>query len=871
MRSILKKREDYKPLLWVPNNIFLDISIFDNFSLIKSEIFFEKNKFFINKKNNLDHYIELNGVNLETIDFSVIIDNDKPFNVDLDNLTRKNEVLLLPIPKDASLIKILSQVKIYPKMNKSLEGLYESNGMFCTQCEPEGFRKITWFTDRPDCLAIFKVRIEGSNFYSTMLSNGNLIEAGNVKIEGKETDRHFTIWSDPFPKPSYLFALIVGNLEVSESSFITSSNKNIKLKIFTEIGNKHLTTHAMKSLKKAMDWDEKKYGLEYDLKTFMIVAVSHFNMGAMENKGLNIFNSKFILADNSTATDTDLGNIEAIVAHEYFHNWTGNRVTCRDWFQLTLKEGLTVFRDQEFSADMNDKDVKRIEDVLLLKSIQFPEDAGSNSHPIRPNEYIEINNFYTPTIYEKGAEIIRMIVNYIGEENYRNGMDAYFRLYDGQAITCEDFLKALSLGSNISLDLFKKWYSQSGTPNVNIIRTKNKNDWNFNISQSINNQPSDLPIPIKISLIDKNGSLIKFKIDNSELNIEHIYLFSKSNDNIKIFSETLEVTPSLLRNFSAPVILKTDLVINDYLHILKFDNDGFNKWDAIQNLYLDSYINNHNIYSITLVLRDLLSKKFINFSLLSLLLDIPSRGTFENYLNISDPILIFEKRKELMKKIGVDLQDIFEIKALELYHYKIDAANKNGERALLDKILNYLVLINNKVGVDLAKKITLSKNMTISITGLKSLCFYGSEPPLDLLNKFYTKWKDHSLVIEKWFELMSSLNLEGKGLNFIKDLLSHESFEYKNPNKIRSVLGSFQKENVLLFHANDSSGYDFISEQVSLIDKNNPQVAARLVLPLTRFSNYDEFRKNKMKKALKNISNQSISPDLSEIVNKALR
>ncbi|MDC0457513.1 aminopeptidase N [Alphaproteobacteria bacterium] len=871
MRSIIKNRKDYKPLLWVPYNIFLDISIFDDFSLIKSEIFFKKNKLFINKKNDLNHYIELNGVNLETVYFSVIIDNDKPFNVDLDTLTRRNEVLLLPVPVDAFSIKILSKVKIYPKENISLEGLYESNEMFCTQCEPEGFRKITWFTDRPDCLATFKVRIEGSNFYSTMLSNGNLIEAGNVKVEGEKTDRHFAIWSDPFPKPSYLFALIVGNLEVSESSFITSSNKNIELKIFTEIGNKHLTTHAMKSLKKAMAWDEKKYGLEYDLKTFMIVAVSHFNMGAMENKGLNIFNSKFVLADDSTATDTDLGNIESIVAHEYFHNWTGNRVTCRDWFQLTLKEGLTVFRDQEFSADMNDKDVKRIEDVLLLKSIQFPEDAGSNSHSIRPDEYIEINNFYTPTIYEKGAEVIRMIVNYIGEENYRNGMNAYFRLYDGQAITCEDFLKALTLGSNISLDLFKKWYNQSGTPNVNIIRTKNKYDWNFNISQSINNQPSDLPIPIKISLIDKNGSLIKFKIDNSELNIEHVYLLSKSNDNIKISSETLEATPSLLRNFSAPVILKTDLVINDYLHILKFDNDGFNKWDAIQNLYLDSYLNNNNLYSITLVLRDLLSKKIINFSLLSFLLDIPSRGAFEHFLNISNPIQIFKKRKELMKIIGVALQDIFEIKALELFNYKINADKKNGERALLDKILNYLVLINNKAGVDLAKKISLSKNMTISITGLKSLCLYGSEPPLDLLNKFFIKWKDHSLVIEKWFELMSSLNIEGKGLNFIKDLLSHESFEYKNPNKIRSVLGAFQKENVLLFHANDSSGYDFISEQVSLIDENNPQVAARLVLPLTRFSNYDEFRKNKMKKALKNIFNQPISKDLSEIVTKALR
>ena len=327
----------------------------------------------------------------------------------------------------------------------------------------------------------------------------------------------------------------------------------------------------------------------------------------------------------------------------------------------------------------------------------------------------------------------------------------------------------------------------------------------------------------------------------------------------------------MLRNFSAPVTLKTDLVINDYLHILKFDNDGFNKWDAIQNLYLDSYLNNNNNVSlITSVLQDLLSKEFINFSLLSLLLDIPSRGTFENFLNISNPIEIFKKRKELMEIIGVTLQDIFEIKALELFNHKIDVDKKSGERALLHKILNYLVLINNKVGVDLAEKISLSKNMTLSITGLKSLCFYGSEPPLDLLNKFHIKWKDHSLVIEKWFELMSSLNVEGKGLNFIKDLLSHESFEYKNPNKIRSVLGSFQKENVLLFHANDSSGYDFISDQVSLIDENNPQAAARLVLPLTRFSNYDEIRKNKMKNALKNISNKPVSSDLSEIVNKAL-
>ena len=345
---------------------------------------------------------------------------------------------------------------------------------------------------------------------------------------------------------------------------------------------------------------------------------------------------------------------------------------------------------------------------------------------------------------------------------------------------------------------------------------------------------------------------------------------SKSSDNIKISCQNLEVTPSILRNFSAPVILKTDLDIKDYLHILQFDDDGFNKWDAAQNLYLNSYFNKKNIVAINSLLRDLLSKKSINLSLLSFILDLPSRSAFENFLNISDPIEVFIKRKELMTTIGFELQNIFEIKALELYDYKIEADISVGERSLLGKILNYLVLINNKVGLDLAKKITLSKNMTLSIIGLKSLCFFGSEPPLNLLNKFYSKWKNHSLVIEKWFELMSILNIEGQGLNFIENLLSHESFEYKNPNKIRSVLGTFQRENILLFHANDSSGYKFISDQVSLIDKHNPQVAARLILPLTRFNNYDKKRKYKMQKALKNISNQSVSSDLYEIVEKAL-
>jgi len=468
MSQHIKNRLDYKPLFWLPNVTDLQFFIYQKFTIVKSAISFKKNESSIIKEHNLENVLELNGSNLETINFQLKINKSKNINIEIDNFKKNAELIVIPITQNAETVKIFTEVKIFPIENQSLEGLYESNNMLCTQCEPEGFRKITWFPDRPDCLSLFKVKIEASTKYNTILSNGNLIEEG-VSLNASQ-DRHFKIWMDPFPKPSYLFALVVGNLEFLESSYITLSKKNIKLRIYTEIGNKHLSGHAMDSLKKAMYWDEHVYGLEYDLDIFMIVAVSHFNMGAMENKGLNIFNSKYVLADHNTATDRDLKNIEAIVAHEYFHNWTGNRVTCRDWFQLTLKEGLTVFRDQEFSADMNERGVKRIEDVSLLKAIQFPEDSGSNKHPIRPDTYKEINNFYTPTVYEKGAEVIRMIYNYIGEKNYRRGIDTYFNYYDGQAVTCENFIDALSEGSKINLSIFNKWYSQAGTPEIEIIR-----------------------------------------------------------------------------------------------------------------------------------------------------------------------------------------------------------------------------------------------------------------------------------------------------------------------------------------------------------------------------------------------------------------
>ena len=774
------------------------------------------------------------------------------------------------MPSNTSFVKIFTEVKIYPSTNNSLEGLYQSNNMLCTQCEAEGFRKITWFPDRPDCLSLFTVRIEVTDKFKTILSNGNLIEEGIIKNKNGKYNRLFKVWHDPFPKPSYLFALVVGNLESNSSKYLTSSKKEIKINIFSEIGNKNFTNYAMNSLKKAMRWDEEKYGLEYDLDTFMIVAVSHFNMGAMENKGLNIFNSKFVLADKKTATDRDLQNIESIVAHEYFHNWTGNRVTCRDWFQLTLKEGLTVFRDQEFSGDMNNRGVKRIEDVSLLRSIQFAEDAGSNSHPIRPDEYKEINNFYTPTIYEKGAEVIRMIYNYLGNTLYKKGMDLYFNRYDGKAVTCEDFIKALADGSKLDLSMFEKWYSQSGTPNLKITRKENDLGLELNFSQKINNKISNLPIPIKIAFLNKKGSLVKFSLNKSKLRYEHVYLLSKSKDKVSVICNEKEITPSILRDFSAPVLLKTDIKINEYIHILKFDNDSFNKWDAAQNLYLNCFFKKFNLNILIKTLRELILEKKVNYSLMALLLELPSRTTFENLSNDVDPISIFKRKKDFMKKIALGLQEVFEINALKLYKSKIQDDKSFGERLLLEKILKYLILIESSIGIQIAKKITASKNMTLSIIGLKSLCLANNQLALNYLNDFYKKWKNNHLVIEKWFEMMSTLNIGSQGLNLIKHLLKHKDFDYKNPNKLRSVLSTFQRENVLLFHANDSSGYKFVSEQVAIIDKSNPQAAARLILPLTRFKNYSCERKNKIKDVLKSINKPFISNDLSEIIEKAL-
>ncbi len=855
-------RKNYKPLSWVVKSLFLDIKISDDITIVSSKLFFKKN----NTNFEKDSFLVLNGKDLITDYFFLILDGFKPKKINVNSVFIDNETIKIKLPKNTKKVIVKSRVQIFPNKNYSLEGLYESNKMICSQCEPEGFRKITWFPDRPDNLSIFTVRIETPNDFKFLLSNGNLIKQGN----NKKSKTKFVIWKDPIPKPSYLFALVAGNLEKSSDNFVTKSNKKISLEIFTDIGNSKYSKFALKSLKRAMKWEEKEYDLEYDLDRYMIVAVNHFNMGAMENKGLNLFNSKYILSDPKISTDSDLINIESIIAHEYFHNWTGNRVTCRDWFQLTLKEGLTVLRDQQFTESLRHKSVKRIEDVILLRNIQFPEDRGSNKHSIRPNQYLEINNFYTPTIYEKGAEVIRMISTFMGEKKFKDGVKFYLKSFDGKAATCEDFLKSLEVSSNVLLKDFYKWYDQIGLVNLHITRSKDKNNnLVINLTQNCKDYNHPLPILIKFALIDKNGKFIKFKIKDNTLKKEQMYLFKKKKEKLIFREINTKVVPSFLRNFSAPVNMITDFSPKDYLHILQYDDDNFNKWDAAQSLHL-YYSNQPNRKKLTDNINNFLKDDNFDKHILSLIIKPPSIEEFFQNSKKVCPLEIYKKRILYIKSFFRQIEKNGENWILQLLKDKSSYKFSINQKALLSTLLPNLCLIGNKKMLDVAYDFTFSKVMTIKMIGLNSFLNSKNKKTLYLLNKFYEEFSNNQTVVEKWFTLMASHNFMKNGLKTVKSLLNHEKFDFKNPNLVRAILGSFQKSNIELFHSDDETGYQFVSDQVIKIDKINPQVSARTILPLTRYSNYKISRQNIMKKYLKKIMNEKPSKDLFEIINKAI-
>ena len=764
-----------------------------------------------------------------------------------------------------------------PFHNTALEGLYNSGGMLCTQCEPEGFRRICYYLDRPDVLAPYQVRIEADKSRPHLLSNGNLLDAGDAG-EG----RHYALWDDPHPKPSYLFALVAGDLELVADTFTTASGRVVDLHIYVEHGNAHLTAHAMDSLKRSMKWDEDVYGLEYDLDLFQIVAVSHFNMGAMENKGLNIFNSKYVLADARTATDDDLDAVEAIIAHEYFHNWTGNRVTCRDWFQLTLKEGLTVFRDQNFSADMHDMGVKRASDVATLRAIQFPEDSSPMAHPIRPESFVEINNFYTPTVYEKGAEVIRMFHTQLGARGFRAGTDLYFQRHDGMAVTCDDFMAAMADANHRDFSSMARWYSQAGTPRLTILRAPEAERLELRISQSLaptqaGTPTEPLPIPIRMGFLDASGMPAVFAIDGGEMTDEALIVLDVAKDTYQISFEDPQkgpFTPSYLRDFSAPVRITDDLTSDERLQLMGFDSDLFNRWDMAQKL-LEKAV--HQILADTLD-TTLLAKLADAYHLIlladelrddfkALMMAMPGQAVIEAASQACDPVAVFAARDHLRGLLGVAVQKTLQaLLTDEASAVRCEsAAGRHFQNALLD----WAIAAGDDDAIAHAEAQVLSPNMSLSKGALTALNRKDSPARTRAMQAFHDRWCDDSLVMEKWFALSASAPETGT-IAHLRELMAHPAFDANSPNKLRSVLGVFCAANVTQFHEEDGSGYHFIADALIALDKKNPQIAARMALSLTRMSAYDAARQARMKTALEAVYEGATSRDLSEVAGKAL-
>ncbi|AKH21822.1 aminopeptidase N [Sedimenticola thiotaurini] len=777
-----------------------------------------------------------------------------------------------------------SEVRILPQQNTALEGLYKSGGLFCTQCEAEGFRKITWYLDRPDVMSRFTTTIcADKQRYPVLLSNGN--PSDTVELED---GRHRITWTDPFPKPAYLFALVAGDLRAIEDSHTTPSGREVTLRIYVEPENIDKCDHAMASLKRAMAWDEQQYGREYDLDIYMIVAVNDFNMGAMENKGLNIFNSKFVLASPATATDRDFQGIESVIAHEYFHNWTGNRITCRDWFQLSLKEGLTVFRDQEFSADMGSRGVKRIEDVRLLRAHQFAEDAGPMAHPVRPDSYMEINNFYTVTVYEKGAEVVRMQANLLGPEAFRGGTDLYFERFDGQAVTTDDFVQCMADAGQRDLGQFKRWYSQAGTPELTIqgVYDAAQQTYTLTVEQhcpATPGQPDKEPflIPLAVGLLDDRGTDLALRLagDSDPGPTTRMLEISEPRQQFVFEQVPVAPVPSLLRGFSAPVKVRFDYSNEQLMFLMAHDSDGFSRWDAAQTLAQrillqlvddpDSLVPEGFVQAFRQALQDSASDP----ALLAEVLTLPAESYLGDQMAEVDVEGIHRAREQLKTLLASELKT----ELLAVYRdnevtgeYRPDA-DAIGRRSLRNLALGYLMQLEDQAIQALCiAQYRAGNNMTDVITALSLLADRDIPETAELLEGFYQQWRDDPLVLDKWFSLQA-MSKRPDTLERVKGLLDHPAFSIANPNKVRSLIGAFCSGNPVRFHAADGAGYRFLSDRVLELDQLNPQVAARMVRLMTRWQRYDPARQRLMQTQLERILHTSgVSRDVYEIVSKSL-
>jgi aminopeptidase N len=798
-----------------------------------------------------------------------------------------DEQLTIEAPPAAFELEITART--HPDRNTALEGLYLSNGVFCTQCEAEGFRRITWFPDRPDAMAVYRTRIEADRQrYPVLLSNGNLVERGELP-----GGRHFAVWHDPFPKPSYLFALVAGDLARLEDRFTTRSGRQVLLEIYAAAKDIDKCDHAMASLKRAMKWDEDRFGLEYDLDRFMIVAVSDFNYGAMENKGLNIFNTKYVLAKPETATDTDFLGVETVVAHEYFHNWTGDRVTCRDWFQLSLKEGLTVFRDQEFSADLHSRAVKRIADVRRLRATQFIEDAGPLAHPVRPDSYVEIGNFYTPTVYEKGAEVIRMLHTLIGEEAFQRGMRVYFERHDGQAVTCEDFVAAMEAGSGRDLGQFRLWYGQAGTPRLSVRGAYDPDSRTYTLTarQSVPDTPGQsgkqpMPIPLAMGLLARDGAPLPLRLagEAAPAGTSRVLEVDRAEQSFTFVDVPAAPVPSLLRGFSAPVILDAGQSDEELRFLMAHDPDPFARWEAghsyATRLMLALIAARRAGQALTpdLGLAEAfaatLAAPALERAFVAQALALPAESFVGEQMAVIDVDGIRAVREFLRKSLGERLHALWR----DTYgQYGSDApysieAEAIGRRALNNLALAYLVASGSAEGGALcAAQFAKADNMTDRIAALGLLAESDLPARADALAAFYERWRDDPLVIDKWFALQAQ-SQRPDAVEQVTRLLDHEAFTLKNPNRARSLIGAFAGGNPTGFHRADGAGYALVAGQLLLLDRLNPQVAARMMTPFGRWRRYDAGRQERMQAQLERIlATPGLSRDSFEIASKSLK
>ncbi|MBD3639465.1 MAG: aminopeptidase N [Marinobacter sp.] len=866
---------EYKVPAYLVDHVDLRFELFEDGARVHSTLSVRRNP----DSREANAPLELDGDSLKLE--SVALDGTELASRDYED---RGEQLVIPSVPEQFELSVVTWIE--PQNNTRLEGLYKSSGMFCTQCEAEGFRCITFFPDRPDVMARFRTRIEADkSSYPVLLSNGNDVDRGEL-----DGDRHFVTWEDPFPKPCYLFALVAGDLVEKRDTFRTCSSRDIDLRMYVEPRNARKCDHSMDSLKRSMRWDEEVYGREYDLDIFMVVAVDDFNMGAMENKGLNIFNSSCVLASQDTATDAAFQRIEAIVAHEYFHNWSGNRVTCRDWFQLSLKEGFTVFRDSQFSADMGSPTVKRIEDVTLLRTAQFAEDAGPMAHPVRPASYMEISNFYTLTIYEKGAEVVRMIHNLLGPEMFRKGSDLYFERHDGQAVTTDDFVRAMEDASGRDLTQFRLWYEQAGTPVLNVSDEFDEAQgvYRLSIEQDIPDTPGQSNkktqhIPFALGLLGSRGQSLPLKLAAGEANApaERVLELTEASHTFEFHGITERPVPSLLRHFSAPVRVNYPWSREQLLFLMSHDPDGFNRWDAGQRLAVDviqSLVGAAKDAAVEPRLvtsyRHQICDSSLDQALVAKMLQLPSEAYLIELADNADVPAIHRARERVLKQLAISLRD--ELVAcyrrnLESGDYEI-TPEAIARRSLRNTALAWLLMINDEEGRELAiRQFRNADNMTDRLGALRALVNsdYGEDRNL-MLEEFYQQFREDPQVVEQWFSVQASSDRAGD-LPRIHALLEHPAFDWKNPNKVRSVVGAFAGQNLAAFHNPDGSGYDFLADQVCRLDDSNPQIAARLVTPLTRWRKFAPEYREQMKAALERIRDKvGLSPDVYEVVHKSL-